>query len=52
MSKNYYNMAIANDLLHRNEVVDYQENSLSKGGLVEKRNMELHVNLEIFCVSS
>ena len=52
MSKNYFNMAIADDLLHGNEVIDYQEDSSTKGGLVKKRNMELHANLKIFCVSS
>ena len=50
MSKNYYNMA--DDLLDGNEVVDYQEDSSNKGGLVNKRNIELHANLKIFCVSS
>ena len=34
MSKNYFNMAIADDLLHGNKVVDYQEDSLTKDGLV------------------
>ena len=29
MSKNYFNMAIADDLLDGNEVVDYQEDSLT-----------------------
>ena len=45
-------MAIANDLLVGNEVVDHQEDSLTKGGLVNKRNMELHANLKIFWVSA
>ena len=29
MCKNYFNMAIADDLLDGNEVVDYQEDSLT-----------------------
>ena len=46
MRKNHFNMAIADDLVHGNQVVDYQEDSSTKGGLVKKRNMELHTNLK------
>ena len=43
---------MVDDLQDRIEAVDFQEDSLTKDGLVNKRNTKLHANLEIVWFSA
>ena len=39
---------MADALQDEGEVIDFQEDSLTEDGLVNKRSTKLHINLEIF----
>ena len=43
---------MADDLQYGSKVVDFPEDSATEYGLVNKRNIKLHANLEIFWLSA
>ena len=47
-----YMLNMADDLQGGSEIIGFQEDSSTKGGLVNKRNTKLHANMKILWLSA